>query len=154
MSEEGPLCVRLGWGGVGGAVEVWNEGWRWRDRRQRRRWVLRELMGHDSNKNKMMRLHTLAVTGSVRQNFSVTLQGSDTIFIFFFFLFFFYFFWSVCLKPRRISVDWLQVSICCIMCHHTEGTQLLFFVCGLLLFASLKDMCLDCFFSMCRPARL
>lgn len=32
MSEEGPLCVRLGWGGVGGAVEVWNEGWRWRQK--------------------------------------------------------------------------------------------------------------------------
>ena len=70
------------------------------------------------------------VTGSVEQNFSVTPQGQTPSLIFFSF---FLFFGSCSLKPRlgsaRLdsallgSVDWLQVSICCIMCHHTDGKK-------------------------------
>lgn len=35
------------------------------------------------------------------------------------FFFFFFFLGRFSLKPQLCSVDWLQVSICCIMCHHT-----------------------------------
>ena len=52
----------------------------------------RELIEHDSNKNKMLGPSAWAVTGSVEQNFSVTLQGSDTIFDF---SFSFFFFWQL-----------------------------------------------------------
>lgn len=98
----------------------------------------RELIEHDSNKNKLLGPSVWAVTGSVEQNFSVTPQGQTPSLIFFFLA---AVAWShgparLC-SARLGSVDWLQVSICCIMCHHTDGKKKtnVVFVCVLLLFA-------------------
>lgn len=71
-----------------------------------------EMIEHDSNKNKMLRPSARAATGSVWQNFAVTLWGSGAIFDSPFLFF--------CLLSCS-SVDWLQVSIYCIRCHHTGG---------------------------------
>lgn len=73
----------------------------------------RELIEHDSNKNKMLGPSAWAVTGSVEQNFSVTLQGSDTIFDFSFSFFFFGSF----AKCQLVYFHWFQKVKCAVVCR-------------------------------------
>lgn len=138
VSGRTSLCQR------GKAMEVWSEGWRWRwrDGRRRRGWP----NSHGSWLNMTaIKIKCWDLMCELRQDLlsrsSVWLCRGQTPSLIFFIC------CSFSLKPRLCFVDWLQVSICCIMCQNTaeKEKKTVVFVCVLQLFASLKDM--DCFFS-------